>query len=276
MSDPSLPVLLEAEYVAKSTCLTATIARVAGVSRVGRSHVEAGETCQDWHGAAEVKGLLILCVADGAGSASHGEAGAKAAVRGMLEADWTDPVAQSSPGRLLRRIVVAMGRAAGNLRKLALEAGLEPKSHATTLLVVASTVEFVVAVQIGDGLAAVQRADSGFEPLLRPRGGEHANETTFLTSRGALDRRSEAVHVGPWTGVALQTDGLQWVTYHAGEERLYAPFYQAFASHIEKSADPNESAEFIATALDSAPIQARCTDDLTLLVAVRHEELTAA
>lgn len=250
--------------------------KVSGVSIVGGSHVANGSGGHDWHGAVVTKDLIVLAVADGAGSAPHGDLGAQAAVRAIEEHDWRDLRNSCSPGRLRRRVLLAFHRAAASVRRQALEAGLEPRAYATTLLVVAATAEFVVGVQVGDGLAVLESEKGHCGVLLEPRGGEFANETTFLTSERLRERTQVTSHLGAWRSIALQTDGLQWVTYHAGERRLFAPFYLAIFDYVQQHELGDGTIQFLVDLLESDRIQERCSDDLTLLITVRDAEVSLA
>ena len=55
----------------------------------GPSHVDEGTPCQDTHGVRVLgeapHGVLIACVADGAGSAKHSEIGSAIACEAILE-----------------------------------------------------------------------------------------------------------------------------------------------------------------------------------------------
>src|SRR5262245_39729104 len=155
--------------------------RVVGASVTGLSHLRAGQACQDahrWHELAS--GVLLVAVADGAGTAPLSAVGASLAAQAAV-AEAAErlrdclPCAEGDWLLLLRGVFEAA--------RGAVEAGAEARGHpagdlATTLLLAVATPDFVAAGQVGDGAAVVRLADDRYVALTRPPAQEYVNETT--------------------------------------------------------------------------------------------------
>jgi uncharacterized protein YegL len=194
--------------------------RLAGARRLGAGdrHATRGQPCQDscaFHITRD--GVLVAAACDGAGSAPLSAAGADVAARTAVSS-CVDALAATS-GRdgargehwWTQRLRCAAGAARDAVRHEAARRDVEPCDLATTLLLVLATAERVVSLQIGDGAVVASGADDAVVGVTTPERGEYINETSFLTSAGAV----EAARVGEWRGpvahVALTTDGLQVV-----------------------------------------------------------------
>lgn len=148
---------------------------------------------------------MILVLADGAGSARAGGLGAQTVVAAALRC------ADSASAH--DRTIAA---------RSALEALAESKNQplrdfATTFLVASLTRNrtnvSVETSQIGDGVIVAGGAGD-VVPLTLPDRGEHANETTFLTSDAWQHRLSEGSRDIPFGhGVMLMSDGPMSVLY---------------------------------------------------------------
>ena len=245
--------------------------QVVGASVAGVSHGRTGQPCQDAYRWQEFPGdLLVVAMADGAGSAPLAEVGSACAVQAVVaavancfqamppveEEDWCQLVRDSF--QEARSAVLA--EAAAQLAPA--------RDLATTLLVAVATPSIVATGQIGDGAIIVRHAEDRLQPLTKPTTAEYLNETTFLTSDTALSALEVAVAAGPVTGLAVLTDGLQMLALQMPQAEPHAPFFVPlfrFAATVE---DPAVAEGQLRTFLQSPKMTCRADDDLTLLLAI--------
>ena len=245
-------------------------------SVMGTSHRDRGGVCQD-HADARIVAtaagpVLIAAVADGAGSATHSDLGARTAVSAFLTAAEAalasaeaTPDAESVVGwiKAARREVECIGETQGiPLRQLA----------CTLLATVATPGETLVA-QIGDGVIVFDGSEAeGYQFAFWPDTGEYANATWFLTDRGyevhihsdRLDR--------PIAALGMMTDGLQMMALNYAASRVHAPFFTPLFRVVTASTrlDADGLQANLAGFLDSPRVNERTDDDKTLLLATRR------
>jgi len=184
---------------------SATLSRWLGVaaSARGRGHVSKEQPCQDASAAVLSEGLSVVITSDGAGSARLSDQGAEIAVR--LTADllsrskpWDDLEALKSS--ILNGCRTALEMRAGQI-------GAPAAELAATLSFVAIGGAWCVVGNLGDGLVAGFRNGSP-SVLTALAKGEFANETVFLTSRGARARMELTRYPSDaFEAFAIMTDG---------------------------------------------------------------------
>ncbi|MER7176063.1 PP2C family serine/threonine-protein phosphatase [Streptomyces mesophilus] len=258
--------------------------RTHGVSVEGYRHRRTGTPCQDaWDSAQWRTGdgedpVLVLAVADGAGSRPRSQEGAQLAVRlatehfGREAAELRVPAGDAVHGLLhsafqsvCREFLVAVE-----------QTGAPAQDFATTLTVVVITPDWLGHLSVGDGLVIV-RAGTGADGTglfhLLPQAeaaSEYSNETVFLTSRD-VGRwvRTDCVDDPGIDAVVLSTDGLT----QAALTRFQTPnasFLAAVLGPLESPAkDPDDDEAELAELLRSDRLSAVNADDKTLLRAVR-------
>lgn len=239
---------------------------MVGASVEGSSHRAANLRCDDAHAYFQAEDLLILVVADGAGSAQFGGVGARIAVEaavGALVDGLGEPV--DDWDGLLQSAVGAARQVLGDEAEL-LENPL--REFATTLLLVVHTPECLASAQIGDGAIVARRAGV-WERLCDSHKGEHVNETVFLTVPEPLQYLSTRVlPPADLEAIILLTDGLEPLAFNLGESRPHRPFFDAlfrFARREESNETLNAQ---LCQELRSKALEARTDDDKTLLIAV--------
>lgn len=280
--------------------------RVLGASVAGSGHRKSGRGCDDAHAYRQLDGdLLLLAVADGAGSMPHSAAGAACAVEAALDSAAATLASQGIPAepagweavldaalRAARSALETLAEtaAAGEsdtasetvadaTDEVTLEAGdeaAEPpeppavplQQYATTLLVALATPEFVAAAQIGDGAVVMQGSEGTLEVLTVPEHGEYLNETTFVTATDYLERAQHAVRQQPGVrALALLSDGLQMLALDLERNEAFRPFFEPLLAFAAK---PEATEAELAAFLDSDRICERTDDDKTLVLAVRE------
>jgi Protein phosphatase 2C len=260
--------------------------RTIGASVIGTSHLATETRCQDHcaHAVVERPGgdVLVIALADGAGSAAASFHGAKTAVESAVEhltaafaesallgdgdaaADELDERDTLRAGMLVDCFTAARER----VLAAAAEYGHDPREYSSTLLVVVATPDATLAGQIGDG--AIVLDDGELRAVTWPQQGEYANSTHFLVQDDALDHLVTA-QTGPARRIAAFSDGLQNLALQYETKTPYEPFFTPFFAYLETA--PKTDAEVedeLRAYLDSPAVNARTDDDKSLVLAVRR------
>jgi len=173
----------------------------------GRGHAAEGTHVQDRTAYKHHRGVQVLCLADGAGSASHAEYGAQTVVDAgcALLVDRFEEFSTGEDAADAREIITRTLVCA--LEDTARRVGCEVLDLASTFLAVAASADRFVVAHIGDGVIGYVK-NGEMKVASAPDNAEFANETTFVTSSTAasslrLFRGSlEAV-----SGFILMSDG---------------------------------------------------------------------
>ena len=150
----------------------------------GRGHVLAGARGQDRTGYLSCDGIQIMCLSDGAGSATHAEFGAQTLVEEgcRLLADRFFDFVISKDGAYVRNEIVT--RLLARLEEEAGRLNVGIEDLAATFLAVGVSEEHFFIVHVGDGVIGLVR-DGESKVASGPDNSEFANQTTFLTSKGS-------------------------------------------------------------------------------------------
>jgi Protein phosphatase 2C len=236
---------------------------VIGGSVIGNAHIAAHVTCQDasgWHASGHD---VRLVVADGAGSRSLSDQGAKLAVEHVL--NWRHPEAQPGIADLDAALRHMIGDTHNTIRDLALSQGHKIGDYATTLAVGILTEDSIGIVQVGDTITIVGTSGR-YEAITPAVATEYVNETNFITDDDAL--QSARISVFPARDidtVVLSTDGLRFKILQ--DLSSGAPFVPFFEDLVKHALGPRATDESICQFLSSVNDQSG--DDKSLLVAVR-------
>lgn len=247
---------------------------MAGASVSGASHRRKGTACQDAHRWKEVgRDVLVVAVADGAGSATHSDSGAAVAADcavdiAALHLRDARPLGEDDWYLLLQTI---MRSARDRVLAEAVALKQSPNELATTLLVGVVAGDLVAAGQIGDGAVVIRKRDHSFQAITRPTGQEYVNETTFLTSDCFQQQLQLIVHEVPVTGLCLFTDGLQMLALRMPHGEPHAAFFSPLLRLLAATTARDRAEEQLRGFLRSPQISARADDDLTLVLAVRND-----
>lgn len=173
----------------------------------GRGHELDGTPGQDRTQYRSRGGVQAICLADGAGSASHAELGAQAAVEegcAVLVERFGDLAASTDADRTRIELV---DRLLSRVVNLADRRGLAPADFASTFLGVAVSGDHFLGAHIGDGVIGYLK-DGVLKVISAPDNSEFVNQTTFLTSPNAA--QSMRLFRGSLDGVdgfILMSDG---------------------------------------------------------------------
>lgn len=243
---------------------------VAAATLTGEGHRRRGERGQDALCLRQTTGgLLVAALADGAGSAARGGAGAVLAARGMVAAAL-DALAggdlsfipDEAPGDWLEQVRT-------HIAETATRHGLTPRDLACTLILAVSDGAHTLVAHVGDG-AAVARTAQGWRALSWPEGGEHAGSTFFVTDDTPALRvtRLEA----SLDTIALLTDGLERLVLDFATATPHAPFFDRMRTPLDRLAMPGRDrglSRALRGWLGTEAVAARTDDDRTLLLARR-------
>lgn len=190
--------------------------------------------CQDFALGTRGRQICAIALADGAGSSSHSEIGARIVVKEILKLLRTEfhlllrndnylcdenLAADKMAHRIMERLLRCLNRCACELM-------IDIKSLASTLLFVATDGVNYLCGQIGDGRIAAFNSDlTKSWSVFKPSKGEFFNQTVFVTSQSAWDDLAlEWGDVEDLGGFVLMSDG--------AEESLYNRINESFAPAV--------------------------------------------
>lgn len=189
--------------------------QVQGASVRGRSHAHRGEHRDDAIACDAHGDLVLLAVADGAGSSALSRIGAACAAdiavqrtreRHAADTDTADPVA-----RLGTAMAHAVHDAAVHLHTLAATAELPPSAFRTTLILVAIAGDVVLVSQVGDGAVLAQKVDGSVVRVGAARDTMWAGEVAcFVPEPCAIAAAAEfrQLRASEVSLLALMSDGI--------------------------------------------------------------------
>lgn len=186
----------------------------------GRGHALEGTRGQDRTAYLAHSGVHVLCLADGAGSASRGEYGAEALVAEgcrLLAERFADFV-ESQDGAALKLEITRhlLARLEASSERL----GVEVKELAATFLAVAATKDRFLIIHVGDGVIGYVRDGHGLVAS-GPENSEFANQTTFVTSEAAATgMRILRGNLQGVAGFVLMSDGTAASLYNSRTREL--------------------------------------------------------
>lgn len=234
-------------------------------SQVGFDHLEAGLPCQDKACVITNGQLLLMAVADGAGTAPFGEVGARVAASRAIE--HLEEYVREGTQRIGRRVLAgAVHAARQSVIAEAERRGCRPGDLQTTLMVIAATPHGIVVAHVGDGAVVAADESRTWFLISSPQHGACANETVFITNDEYETHLRLIVHfVRPLTIVAF-SDGMECVAL----DRMtpFAPFLDSIVPWL---AEPEEGLCKLQSFLESDLIRSRTADDCTLAIASLEE-----
>ena len=244
--------------------------RVASASVIGTSHVKQQTLCQDYSQCSTTEGRVICAVSDGAGTASHADAGARIAAPYFVQA-----FSDADPAAIDREHMTGfLGSLQALLLKEASERGAVIDDYACTLLGVVASPTHTLYFQIGDGAIVIPASDpEAYDPVFWPQHGEYANTTNFVTQANASDVCE--LRVGPAISeFAMFSDGLERLILNEFTRSVHAPALRPIFDWFRttEAADAAERSRALTAYLGSDHINARTDDDKSLVVAVLAQD----
>lgn len=198
----------------------------------GKRHEASNHHCEDVVGRSVHRGVHVIALADGAGSARLAREGAAIAVNAAMQ-HVSKRFAQLAlfPSLVDRHRVIEQVRSA--LVQEAKRREVQIGDLACTLLLAASDGQTLIVGQIGDGRVAVRSAVSkAWCSAFEPSRGQHVNETYFATSSSYLDKFEFAVlPAGKFDACILMSDGAEASLFNRGRQE-YAKAMDTMASWV--------------------------------------------
>lgn len=243
-------------------------------SVVGTSHVASNKSCEDsslvlvdTNKSGEQ--VLSLIVSDGAGSALHGGEGAESAVEST--AQFIKGLLKLPEMGLHEELAVdLLTYVRQDLLKLSAIKACALRDLACTLIVVISTHNKALCLQVGDG-AAVVDLGSGLELALHPMNdGEYANMTHFITQDDSVGVMTVKVFNGGVKRAAVLSDGLQRLALNLANQTPHVPFFDRFFSVMGQSTlnDLDGLNAALEAFLNAPVVNERTDDDKSLALAI--------
>ena len=186
----------------------------------GRAHIRNGTPCQDKTLTSYAKGVYTICLSDGAGSAKLSHYGAECVVNSICELliNDFDGLYAKEDGREVKITIV--NRITEAIRKESDSLCCEPTDLAATMLAVAVKDTRFIAAHIGDGVVGCLKGTE-LKVISIPSNGEHANETYFVTSGGALNTMTLFKgSVDSISGFVIMSDGTEHSLYNKKNNTL--------------------------------------------------------
>jgi hypothetical protein len=209
-----------------------------------------------------------VAVADGLGSVSNSERGARLAVEAAvkfvsqrIQEPGHDPVQNLAVG------AIAAARAA--LEDDAGDNGHDLRSLACTLIVAVFVGGRLSVAQVGDGGAVAQVGDQ-FQLVTRLSDSEYLNEVIPLTSAAWRTDLRYGTRLTEVRGVALFSDGMIHAVFRPEHGVLlpFAGFLEPVFRYARGLDVPDKGSEALAQLLASKKLGEHCDDDKTLALAV--------
>lgn len=183
---------------------------------------------------------------------------------GVSQPSKFEPLNQGQTKELFAKIV---NKVIAELRQEAEAKEYDFHDLACTLLIFIATPHWLGAMQIGDGFIVVRSQDADdYQLLFPPDKGEFANETTFITSKNALEEMQVTVIEQPQKFICASTDGLEKLAIRFSDWQPFKPFFQPLEEYLQETAIPEDEDEYIRNFLTSERLNARTDDDKTLLL----------
>ena len=255
--------------------------KIASASVMGTGHIMTGQPCQDssQYRCLRIPGAppdtLVAAVADGAGSAPYSDQGSRLAAGASINtvADGLSNRSADIGADELRDLLTESFEAARRaIAEVAEANGHRPREYATTLLLAVHVNGLLGAAQIGDGAIVAAGDDGDFTLITTPdRGGEYANQTSFVTQSSAMDALQFSIvpefHARQ---VAMFSDGIQNLVLDYRDREVpipHAPFFQGVFSWLQQQPDDLSAYIGLRRFLKSPRVNARTNDDVSLLLA---------
>jgi hypothetical protein len=245
----------------------------------GTSHLQRGVPCQDHSEVATIPAIgepkaLIIVAADGAGSASRSDEGARAACKAFLEfsllaLNWVCG-AEYLGGDFAVKLLTDLQE---DIATIAQDANERVREFACTLLGGLITPNAALFVQLGDG-AIVYRVGSDDVWRIAAKGhrGEFANETIFVTGHDAATQVQAVLVERPVDEVAIMTDGVEFLAIKQPGIEPHGPFFEYTMAGLRAtggSGEMRDHNQWVREFLDSEAVSQRTDDDKTLILATR-------
>ena len=254
--------------------------RVATATAAGSSHIRDNTPNQDSVAYRLVETgsgqVVVLAVADGAGSASRSDEGSRIAVTTAVDS-MVSGINKRPPAAFVEHLATslvrdAVKRAKNEVVRYGKQQGVSARELACTLIVAVAGERLVTAAQVGDGAVVAFNIGSGeARTLCASHTGEFANETTFITSRTRPHQVAEVGHApgSDYNALGLITDGLENLALSMPEREAFMGFWNPMLNDLSQTDEPEAVPGRLHSFISGERVQSRTGDDVTIGLAVR-------
>ena len=242
-----------------------------GASVIGPLHVQLNIPCQDACSFEVITSdFVIAAIADGLGSASKSDTGARlvveAAVKTVKEAIDCRRGNHLDICETARNAAIA---ARNSLEEKAMIERCSLRDLACTVIVIVAHKDNISVAQIGDG-AVVAKIDDDLRLISAPAESEYLNEVTPITSKDWEKSLQVSPQVSGVKCVAAFTDGLQRAALLKDQDGLkpFEGFLEPIFSYAQELDDLKQGEQDIKDLLASHKLSAHSEDDKTLIIGV--------
>ena len=257
--------------------------RIATATAPGSSHLRDALPNQDAVAcrlvAVGIGEVVVAAVADGAGSAPRSDEGSRTAVDAAV-ATIVDGINRQPAAAFSESLAESLARDAIKQARIAVERygrrrDVPLRELASTLIVAFASDDLLTAAQVGDGAVIAFNIDAGdAKTLCAAHTGEHANETTFITSRSRPHEIADVGHASghDYDALALISDGLQNLALKMPEREAFLGFWNPMLQDLAYTDEPEAVPERLHAFISGERVQSRTTDDVTIAIAVRNPQ----
>lgn len=247
-------------------------------SVAGTSHVDDDLPCQDCCDVRVIdfdsETMLVACVADGAGSATHSNIGSTIACETFqtLVSNHGWCLAELDADAFVKDFegvaVAWSGQMRAAIETEANGLGVPVRQLACTFLGAIVFNRHAGFIQIGDGAITVRIGQTS-GVVFWPQSGEYANMTNFLTDDEFKQNLECRPVLGKVEEVAMFSDGLERMILRFAEHTVHEPFLLPLYEQLRKVPDSSELMRPLLNFLASDQVNARTDDDKSLILATR-------
>lgn len=240
----------------------------------GTSHERFDQPCQDYSFGTitSIAGqrILIVACADGAGTASLSQIGARVVTHEFVRCVIRDFESGLDIKDVDKTTYLNWtGEARAAIEDAAIAHDVPIRDLACTLLTAVVADAKACFSQIGDG-AIVVDDNSTLRAVFWPQSGEYANTTNFISDREFF-LKTEFVAVDRIIQqVAVLTDGLQALALDFAAKQPHSPFFAPMFRALQAARDTDELYAPLIEFLNSPAVIDRTDDDKTLMLAMRQ------
>jgi hypothetical protein len=168
-----------------------------------------------------------------------------------------------------QRMATAFEKARNSVLEHAANHQHSPRDYACTLLLLVVTKNAWYTMHVGDGAIVGYLTPETTMTLSEPENGEYVNTTTPITSSQYMEQMRFGTGNEPLIGVAVLTDGIQQLCINQKTRRSFDPFFAYVLKTFQVPQSDTDRDRLVRDFLCSQPVQDKCDDDLTLVVAWR-------
>lgn len=257
--------------------------KFVSASATGTSHFDSNQPCQDTSACkiiedSQNRPVLIIVVADGAGSARRSHVGSAFVCTSFIS-EVTRIFAEGGNNESFTRESIAcwLTKMQAELDLVAAAEGLTKRDFASTFLAGVVADESALFLQVGDGAIVVSAPDetSDYAWIFWPQHGEYINETNFATDAHATQNLDFQFISQRIDEIAIFSDGLEHLVLQRAGRQVHCPFFAGWFKWLSNVpvSSLNAANGALATYLDSSTINERTDDDKSIAFAIRMNDL---